>query len=153
MDLSTTAFQHLGPQIYSYISTWWVKGHQDRYLAYNKMSTQIENTTSKARTEWQHYPNHAWSPFQANVYNSSSTAMQYHSHTPNGCVTRSLDTICDSTFRIDMIGMTQHGTSSTGMGSERPSDLGPQQCHNAFPSLRMDGGTAASRDGVSTKNT
>jgi hypothetical protein len=86
----------------------------------------IENAT-KARTERQHSPNHAWSPFQVNVYNSSSTAMQYHSHPPNGCATRSQDMICYSTFRIDMIGMIQHGTSSTGMGSERPSDLGLQQ--------------------------
>jgi hypothetical protein len=38
----TKAFRHLGPQINSYISTRRVKGHQDRYLAYNKMSTQAK---------------------------------------------------------------------------------------------------------------
>jgi hypothetical protein len=41
MDL-TTAYRHLEKHIYGYILTRWVKGHQDRYLAYNKLSTQAK---------------------------------------------------------------------------------------------------------------
>jgi hypothetical protein len=41
MDLMT-AYRNLGPTIYGYIKTRWVEGHQDRYLSYNKLSTQAK---------------------------------------------------------------------------------------------------------------
>jgi hypothetical protein len=42
MDLMT-AYPNLGPTIYAYINTRWLKGHQDRYLlSYHKLSTQAK---------------------------------------------------------------------------------------------------------------
>jgi hypothetical protein len=41
MDIMT-AFRNLGPNIYTYMTTKWVKGHQDRYLRYEKLSMQAK---------------------------------------------------------------------------------------------------------------
>jgi hypothetical protein len=147
MDL-TTAYRHLGKHIYGYILTRWVKGHQDRYLAYNKLSTQakmkcaltnwLKNTepTTKDRPDPPRSQNRTPKPSQANAYNSLSMDLLSLNLMQNGYDTRSQATICGNTSRSAMTGMILLGTPSTGWhGFEKAIRSRPpimQRCISKF---------------------
>jgi hypothetical protein len=96
MDIMT-AFRDLGPNIYTYMTMNWVKGHQDWYLCNEKLSMQAkmnmraDELAENYRTSNQelHQSKALSQPFQASKYSSSSTGTHLHSHTPNGSATKS----------------------------------------------------------------
>jgi hypothetical protein len=53
-----TAYRNLDQPIYSYITTRWVKGHQDKFLAYANLSTQAKMNMRADKLAEQYRENH-----------------------------------------------------------------------------------------------